>query len=39
LHDRLATRATVTLLKTGFDARQMTGGISGWSLLKLPHDG
>jgi rhodanese-related sulfurtransferase len=35
----LATRATVTLLKAGVDARQMTGGISGWSLLKLPLDG
>jgi len=35
----LATRATVALLHAGFDARQMTGGISGWSLLKLPLDG
>lgn len=32
----LATRAAVTLLNAGFDARQMTGGISGWQLLKLP---
>ena len=35
----LATRATVALLSSGFDARQMTGGISGWRRLKLPVDG
>lgn len=35
----LATRATVTLLNAGFNARQMTGGISGWRLLKLPLEG
>jgi len=34
-----ATRATVTLLNAGFDARQMTGRIAGWDLLNLPLNG
>jgi rhodanese-related sulfurtransferase len=35
----LATRATATLLDAGLDARQMTGGLAGWRLLKLPIRG
>jgi rhodanese-related sulfurtransferase len=35
----LATRATATLIGAGFDARRMTGGLSGWKTLKLPLNG
>ena len=35
----LATRSVASLLDSGFDARELTGGISGWSLLKLPLEG